>query len=96
MDWPPKAFAERRKRALEKYTYFFTGKVTPAPNSNPNAPEGGKQCTTTLLSRSPAGFDPAIENVAREEFLPVPDTVRQLVQKAMVQRQIERRRRDDK
>ena len=45
-----------------------------------------------FVVKFPGRLRSAIENVAREEFLPVPDTVRQLVQKAMVQRQIERRR----
>jgi hypothetical protein len=43
----------------------------------------------------PSRIRPALEEIAREEFVPVPDLVRQLVQKAILQRQIERKRRDD-
>jgi hypothetical protein len=43
----------------------------------------------------PSRIRPALEEIAREEFVPVPDLVRQLVQKAILQRQIERKRRED-
>ena len=51
-----------------------------------------------FVVKFPGRLRSAIEDVAREEFLPVPDTVRQLVQRAMMQRQIDRtkRQRDDK
>ena len=44
----------------------------------------------------PSRIRPAIEQIAREEFLPVPDLVRQLVEKAVSQRQLERGRQQPK
>jgi hypothetical protein len=38
----------------------------------------------------PSRIRPALEEIAREEFVPVPDLVRQLVQKAILARQLER------
>ena len=37
----------------------------------------------------PSRIKPAIEQIAREEFLPVPELVRQLVQKALLQHQLQ-------
>jgi hypothetical protein len=43
----------------------------------------------------PGRLRSSIEEVAREEFLPFPETVRALVQRALFQRQLERKRRVD-
>jgi hypothetical protein len=48
-----------------------------------------------FVVKFPGRLRSQIEEVARQEFLPVPDTVRQLVQKAMVQRQLERSKHRD-
>ena len=47
-----------------------------------------------LVVKFPSRMRSQIEQIAAEEFVPVPDTVRALVQRAIFNRQIERRRRD--
>jgi hypothetical protein len=48
-----------------------------------------------LVVKFPRRMRTQIEQVAAEEFLPVPDTVRSLVQKAMFARQLERSRKPE-
>ena len=47
-----------------------------------------------LVVRFPPLLRALIEEVAREEFLPTADATRSLVQKAILQRQLQRGRRD--
>jgi hypothetical protein len=42
----------------------------------------------------PGHLRPAIQQIAKEEFLPVPEVIRAMVQKAVFQRQLERSKRD--
>jgi len=45
-----------------------------------------------IVVKIPGRLRPTIEQIAREEFIPIPDLVRSLVQKAIFQRQIEQTR----
>jgi hypothetical protein len=45
-----------------------------------------------LVVKFPPHMRAQIEEVAREEFVPIPDTTRALVQRAIFQRQLERAR----
>jgi hypothetical protein len=43
----------------------------------------------------PTRIRPQLEEIAREEFLPVPTLVRSLVEKAIFERRLERKRRQE-
>ncbi len=45
-----------------------------------------------LVVKFPPRMRSQIEEIAREEFVPVPDTIRALVQRAIFQRQLDRAR----
>ena len=47
-----------------------------------------------LVVKFPSRMRSQIEQIAAEEFVPVPDTVRALVQRAIYSRQLERDRRE--
>ncbi len=86
-----KDWAEWKRKRPKDYADFFASKVTAERSRNISNPLGGSRgdlCQVPIRMRS------QIEQIAAEEFVPVPDTVRALVQRAIYSRQLERNRRE--